>query len=103
MANPNPKPIHPEKRGCRKGSPNKSTANAREAIARFVDQGAEKALAWLQEVYDKEGALPAFRCWLDLIEYHVPKLSRTDVNAQIEPSERLLEVLFRKPPEPPKA
>jgi hypothetical protein len=62
-----------------KGSPNKATANAREAIARFVDGNAGRLQGWLDEIHQKEGAKEAYRCFADLVEYHVPKLARTEV------------------------
>jgi hypothetical protein len=37
-------------KGRPKGSPNKSTAAAREAIAQFVDGNAHKMQEWLEQV-----------------------------------------------------
>lgn len=62
--------------GSRKGRPNKSTANAREAIARFVDGNADRLQEWLDQVAIKDGPKAAFTCFTDLLEYHVPKLAR---------------------------
>jgi len=59
--------------------PNKSTKNAREAIGRFVDGNADRLQEWLDEVHDRDGPRAAFQCFLDLIEYHVPKLNRTQL------------------------
>lgn len=64
--------------GRPKGLPNKSTAVAREAIARFVDGNAERLNGWLDEIYEKDGPREAFKCFSDLVEYHVPKLARTE-------------------------
>lgn len=66
------------KTGRAKGTPNKATANAREAIARFVDGNADRLNGWLDEIYAQDGAKAAFVCFADLIEYHVPKLARTE-------------------------
>jgi hypothetical protein len=33
----------------------------------------------LDEIAEKEGALAALRCLLDLVEYHVPKLTRAEL------------------------
>lgn len=60
------------------GSQNKSTANAREAIARFVDDNSSRLQGWLDKIEDEQGALMAFKCVQDLIEYHVPKLARLE-------------------------
>lgn len=69
-----------EHRGGRiAGVPNKSTAAAREAIARFIDGNAPKLNQWLDEIYNQDGPLAAFRCVGDLLEYHVPKLARTEL------------------------
>lgn len=65
--------------GRPKGVVNKSTANAREAIARFVDGNAHRVQIWLDAIAETEGPLKAFQCYTDMIEYHVPKLSRTEV------------------------
>jgi hypothetical protein len=70
------KPRQVPKGGSRKGCPNKSTANAREAIARFVDGNADRLQEWLDEIANKDGPKAAFTCFTDLLEYHVPKLAR---------------------------
>lgn len=73
-----PKPPNAGK-GRPKGSPNKATANAREAIARLVDGNAERLQEWLDQIAEDEGPKAAFQCFSDLLEYHVPKLSRAEV------------------------
>ena len=67
-------------KGRPKGSPNKSTALAREAIAKFVDGNADKLQQWLDEIAmnEKLGPKVAFDCFMQVAEYHVPKLSRVD-------------------------
>ena len=69
--------------GRAKGTPNRSTTNAREAIARFVDGNADRLTGWLDQValIDPEAA---FKLFQSVIEYHVPKLSRTDMDATIK-------------------
>jgi len=62
--------------GSRAGSPNKATAAAREAIARFVDGNADRLQGWLDEIHAEKGAQAAFDCFTSLLEYHVPKLAR---------------------------
>lgn len=66
------------KQGRPPGTPNKATANAREAIARFVDGNADRLNAWLDEIYAQDGPKAAYQCFTDLLEYHVPKLARTE-------------------------
>lgn len=77
-----PKP--PAQRGRKKGVPNASTKNAREAIARFVDGNAGRVQEWLDQIAAEDGPAAAFRCFSDLLEYHVPKLSRTEVSGKDE-------------------
>lgn len=67
--------------GRKKGTPNKATINAREAIAAFVDGNANNLQKWLDEVYKVDGAQAALRCFNDLVEYHVPKLARTEITS----------------------
>lgn len=68
------------------GSPNKSTAMVREAIATLLERNSEKMDEWLQLVaYGDEslGIKPAPDKALDIMqkmaEYHIPKLARTEV------------------------
>ena len=65
-----------------KGSPNKATAEAREAIARLVDGNAHRLNIWLNEIYETKGAEAAWKCMMDVIEYHIPKLARTELTGQ---------------------
>lgn len=62
------------------GVPNKSTALAREAIARFVDGNSHKLQEWLDEIAmnEKLGPKVAFDCFMQVAEYHVPKLARVE-------------------------
>jgi len=62
------------------GTPNKSTAVAREAIARFVDGNSHKLQEWLDEIAmnEKLGPKVAFDCFMQVAEYHVPKLARVE-------------------------
>jgi len=62
------------------GTPNKSTALAREAIARFVDGNSDKLQGWLDDIAanEKLGPKVAFDCFMQVAEYHVPKLARVE-------------------------
>ncbi len=68
--------------GRKAGIPNKATTNAREAIARFVDGNTDKMQAWLEAIEQKDGPQAAWRCLMDVVEYHVPKLARTEVTGK---------------------
>ena len=67
------------KMGRKPGTPNKVTKNAREAIARFVDGNADRLQEWLDQIAATDGPKAAFTCFADLLEYHVPKLARTEI------------------------
>ena len=67
-----------------KGSPNKATSEAREAIARLVDGNVRRLDLWLDEIYQAKGAEAAWRCMMDVIEYHIPKLARTELTGKDE-------------------
>ena len=82
--------------GSRKGSPNRSTALAREAIAAFVDNNADRLQGWLDAIAADKGPEAAFRCFTDLVEYHVPKLARTEVTGQDQGPVKI-EVSWREP------
>jgi len=60
------------------GAVSKSTALAREAIAAFVDGNADRLNGWLDQIAAENGAKDAFNAFTSLLEYHVPKLSRSE-------------------------
>lgn len=64
-----------------KRGPNKSTALAREAIAKFVDGNASKMQGWLDKVA-KTDPERAFNMVTALMEYHIPKLARTELTGE---------------------
>jgi hypothetical protein len=75
--------------GRPKGVANKSTIQAREAIARFVDDNSHRFQEWLDAVANgrlEDGTVigppnpeKAFNMVQAVIEYHVPKLARTEL------------------------
>lgn len=82
--------------GSRRGSPNRATQGAREAIAKFVDGNAHRLQKWLDAVANglrevdlsdgtpgkwivKPDPVKAFELFQSVIEYHVPKLSRAEI------------------------
>lgn len=72
--------------GRTKGIPNKSTALAREAIAKLVDGNADRLQAWLDQIAldDKQGPAVAFKLLMDVMEYHIPKLARTEFSGKLD-------------------
>ena len=81
--------------GRQKGTPNKATMAAREAISEFVDGNAHRLTGWLDtvangvkrvdpETGEEEYLIPpnpakAFDLFQSVVEYHVPKLARMEV------------------------
>jgi len=73
------------------GTPNKTTQQAREAIALFVDGNAHRLAEWLDEVANgipeadiKPNPAKAFELFQSVVEYHVPKLARTEITGADE-------------------
>lgn len=78
----------PKTGGRKRGTPNKATATAREAIAMVADGKAHDFMRWLEKtakgtktgkkwlVRPNPGG--AAKLYLDAIEYHIPKLARTE-------------------------
>jgi len=105
--------------GSRAGVPNKVTQSAREAIAKFVDGNAHRLQDWLDRVADgvkevevgqdgkeretgvfvvKPDPEKAFVLFQSVVEYHIPKLARTEltgkdggpINVVAQPSDEAL-------------
>lgn len=74
----NPTPPPPGK-GRPAGSPNKATANARAAIAEFVEGNVKRLNGLLDTIEQENGAQAAWDCIVDVLEYHIPKLARTEL------------------------
>lgn len=69
---------HKKAKGRPKGVPNKATAKAKEAIAAFVDGNAHRLNGLLDRIEAEEGPKEAFNAITSLLEYHLPKLARTE-------------------------
>ena len=63
--------------GRPKGVGNKSTIKAREAISLFVDDNAHRLTGWLDQIAE-DNPKQAFDCFQSIIEYHIPKLQRSE-------------------------
>lgn len=73
----------PKLGGRAKGTPNKVTTEARAAIAQFVDGNAHRLAEWLDAVASgshngKPDPAKAFELFQSVVEYHIPKLARTE-------------------------
>ena len=69
---------NPKGRG---NSPNKATAGAREAIAKFVDGNAHRLEKWLDAIA-KDNPMAAFDRYMAVVEYHIPKLQRSEITGK---------------------
>jgi len=63
--------------GKKKGTSNKATANAREAIAAFVNNNTHRLERLLDEI-EANSPKDAFDAITKVMEYHLPKLARSD-------------------------
>ena len=68
--------------GSRKGVPNKTTAEIRNAFQMLVEDNLDNMKVWLSDVA-QEDPEKALEIILKMSEYIVPKLSRTEVKADI--------------------
>lgn len=64
--------------GRKKGTPNAITQDVRAAIAIFAERNVGKLEDWLNRVANKDPGKAA-DIFLRAIEYHVPKLGRTEI------------------------
>lgn len=65
--------------GRAKGTPNRATADVREAIATLLQSNVEHMSGWLTQVAaDDPGK--ALDLVVKLAEYHIPKLARSEVS-----------------------
>lgn len=67
----------PKTGGRVKGTPNKATATAREAISLFVEGNIERLQEWLDKIAEDDPNR-AFEAFMKVVEYHIPKLSRAE-------------------------
>ena len=70
-------------KGRPKGSGNKTTTETREAFKKFVEDNTSKFQGWIDRVAadDPEKAL---KLVIDTAEYILPKLSRTELKAEVK-------------------
>lgn len=71
-----------ERRGGRKkGTPNRTTADARTAFAMLVQDSLPELRGWLTRT-GKDDPARALEIVIKLAEYHIPKLARTEVTGR---------------------
>ena len=47
-----------------------------------MDGNAPRLTEWLEQIAAKDGPKASFACVVDLLEYHVPKLARTELTGR---------------------
>lgn len=78
--------------GRRKGVANKTTIQAREAVAKFVDGNIGRLNNWLDRIAE-DSPKDAFNCLMSVVEYHIPKLARTDAKVEHSVDDKLAKIL----------
>jgi len=84
--------------GSRKGIPNRITADVRAAIAVFAEANVGKLQTWIDAVAEKDPAR-ALDLFVRVLEYHLPKLARTELTEEPREEPQLIRVVFVPPPD----
>lgn len=66
-------------KGRPKGVVNKTTADVRAVIAQIANNTAAEVEGWLRAIKDPARRVEA---WNRMLEYHIPKLSRTEMTGE---------------------
>ena len=79
--------------GSRKGVPNKATQDVRAAIALIAQRNIQRVEEWLNSIEDPAKRVGLF---LDMCEYHIPKLARTEISGlEGKPIEAVVTLEFK--------
>jgi hypothetical protein len=76
--------------GRKPGTPNKTTADVKAAIAKLAQDNILRVQGWLDKVATEDPE-KAIRLYLDILEYNVPKQARTVVAGDPENPFNLLQ------------
>lgn len=68
-------------KGRIKGVPNKVTQDVRAAIAILAEKNVDRCQEWLDRIADTDPD-KAFDLYLKMLEYHVPKLARSEITGK---------------------
>ena len=82
---------HKKVGGRKKGVTNKVTSDVRFAVGEIVKNNADKVQGWLNRV-GKTDPAKALDCYTKLLEYHIPKLQRTDLTSGGRPLPKTINV-----------
>lgn len=86
-------------KGRKRGTPNKATADVRKAIALLAERNVSKLEGWLMRTARKYPDRAA-DLFLRALEYHVPKLARTEVTGEEGRAIQIQVVRYSDPPAP---
>jgi hypothetical protein len=67
--------------GKKKGTPNKTTREFKEALNHFIESSQEELLTWLNKIEHPEKRID---CFVKIAEFVYPKLARTDITSKDE-------------------
>ena len=70
--------------------PGKITLKGREALAAVIEGNVEKLQGWLDEIERRDGPKEAFRAYVTLLEFGMPKMSRAEVVGDSGPNELII-------------
>lgn len=62
---------------------NGTNPSAKAALIRAIEDNTFKIQDWIVAIEKKDGPQAAFNCYLKLLDYHFPKLSRQEVKSEI--------------------
>jgi len=71
------------KKSSRKGTPNKTTKELRDSFQFFVENNVSQFQKWIEQVAESNPA-KAIELVTSLGEYIIPKLSRTEIEADVK-------------------
>jgi hypothetical protein len=75
--------VNAGKKGSRRGVPNKTTKEIRDSFQFFIENNVPKFQEWIEEVA-KTNPAKAIELVTSLGEYILPKLSRTEIEADVK-------------------
>lgn len=62
--------------------PRERVAKARDMVLNVLDANADRVQGWLDLIEKQQGARNAFQCYLELLEFGVPRLARTELTGK---------------------
>jgi hypothetical protein len=84
--------------GRTKGTPNKVTTRVREAIAEFAEANVGRLQTWLDAVAAKDPGKAA-ELFVKVLDYHIPRLARTEVKEESSERTQIHQIVFVPPPD----